>query len=374
MATMLAYPRHGILLNPSPNSHPSALPFPTESSPLFPSFAACSSRSAQSNNLYLSPPSAPSSSSGGSRSGSPSGGAPASSSSSTAAQESPRSLPRKIRFAPLPDPRRSVCVTDEGEELSWLPGASSTDGSNDSISADWPAAPADGRASPKSDSPGAIDDGSTPLAAQSPWSTPATTPATSPYPGPTPLGPASYLDYTPTPAPASPFFSKTKKLFKPLLPTKALSELKLNVSTEDVLTLGTINLFRTSSRDSTAGARPSGSRASSRERATQSDDDALGGPLGRSSSSASARKRSSIPFRRTQSYDTVQKAAPARTAPVSNGMQGQRMLNGRVYGSKRNAKNPFSNIPDKEPEFVEWGYGGMGSVKVAKECVLDAVL
>jgi hypothetical protein len=40
------------------------------------------------------------------------------------------------------------------------------------------------------------------------------------------------------------------------------------------------------------------------------------------------------------------------------------MLNGRVYG-KKNA-NPFANIPDQEPEFVEWGYGGMGSVKGAK--------
>jgi hypothetical protein len=39
------------------------------------------------------------------------------------------------------------------------------------------------------------------------------------------------------------------------------------------------------------------------------------------------------------------------------------MLNGRVYGAKH---NPFANIPDEEPEFVEWGYGGMGSVKGAK--------
>lgn len=42
------------------------------------------------------------------------------------------------------------------------------------------------------------------------------------------------------------------------------------------------------------------------------------------------------------------------------------MLNGRVYGVKRpqNA-NPFANARDEEPEFVEWGYGGMGSVKGA---------
>lgn len=41
------------------------------------------------------------------------------------------------------------------------------------------------------------------------------------------------------------------------------------------------------------------------------------------------------------------------------------MLNGRVYGSKPNA-NPFANARDEEPSFVEWGYGGMGSVKGAK--------
>lgn len=39
------------------------------------------------------------------------------------------------------------------------------------------------------------------------------------------------------------------------------------------------------------------------------------------------------------------------------------MLNGRVYGSKRQPPtDPFANVRD-EPEFVEWGYGGMGSVK-----------
>jgi hypothetical protein len=35
------------------------------------------------------------------------------------------------------------------------------------------------------------------------------------------------------------------------------------------------------------------------------------------------------------------------------------MLNGRRYG-----RDPFSNVQDQQdPEFVEWGYGGMGSVK-----------
>jgi len=45
------------------------------------------------------------------------------------------------------------------------------------------------------------------------------------------------------------------------------------------------------------------------------------------------------------------------------------MLNGRVYGSQRAAAlaaNPFATARDEEPAFVEWGYGGMGSVKGAK--------
>ena len=44
------------------------------------------------------------------------------------------------------------------------------------------------------------------------------------------------------------------------------------------------------------------------------------------------------------------------------------MLNGRVYGSKHTAAlaaNPFATARDEEPQFVEWGYGGMGSVKGA---------
>jgi hypothetical protein len=53
---------------------------------------------------------------------------------------------------------------------------------------------------------------------------------------------------------------------------------------------------------------------------------------------------------------------------ITAGRKGTRMLNGRVYGVKPppNANtdvNPFANARDDEPEFVEWGYGGMGSVK-----------
>lgn len=46
------------------------------------------------------------------------------------------------------------------------------------------------------------------------------------------------------------------------------------------------------------------------------------------------------------------------------------MLNGRVYGVKRidaQNTNMFVTAKDEDPEFVEWGYGGMGSVKAGKQ-------
>jgi len=44
------------------------------------------------------------------------------------------------------------------------------------------------------------------------------------------------------------------------------------------------------------------------------------------------------------------------------------MLNGRVYGGRRlnPSSNLFANAPRTDPEFVEWGYGGMGSVQGAR--------
>jgi len=47
------------------------------------------------------------------------------------------------------------------------------------------------------------------------------------------------------------------------------------------------------------------------------------------------------------------------------------MLNGRVYGGHKQRHsvadaNPFANARDDDLEFVEWGYGGMGSVRGAR--------
>jgi hypothetical protein len=65
---------------------------------------------------------------------------------------------------------------------------------------------------------------------------------------------------------------------------------------------------------------------------------------------------------------------PAHSNPKPNPPprhKGARLLNGRIYGVKRSnssalPSNPFATARDEEPEFVEWGYGGMGSVKGAK--------
>ncbi|KAG1790553.1 uncharacterized protein HD556DRAFT_1446078 [Suillus plorans] len=52
---------------------------------------------------------------------------------------------------------------------------------------------------------------------------------------------------------------------------------------------------------------------------------------------------------------------------------GMHMLNGRIYGSKRRPlTNLFANVRD-EPEFVEWGYGGMGSISCSSDSKYSAL-
>ncbi|KIM29133.1 hypothetical protein M408DRAFT_329135 [Serendipita vermifera MAFF 305830] len=51
----------------------------------------------------------------------------------------------------------------------------------------------------------------------------------------------------------------------------------------------------------------------------------------------------------------------AGTAGARSARKNTKMLNGHVYGA-RSANNAFQNIRDEEPSFVEWGPGGAGSV------------
>lgn len=248
---------------------------------------------------------------------------------------------RKIRFAPLPDPRRSVLVTDDGEELP-LPNADDDD--DDSTP---PASIVSGLQSPPTinvmpSSPLTLCDSNISLNSQ------AHRRATS-----LPNGSQQSLGQESLKSKKS---GKRNFLLRPFGRRRSSVE-QSSITPEEILTLGTINLFRTSSRES-------------RRSTTSTDSTASAGSntLARWASNTSSNKRSnkkSENLYRTQSLGAIgdsSRGASARSAP-------KRMLNGRVYGSKhrkgQEGPNLFANIRDEEPEFVEWGYGGMGSVKNA---------
>lgn len=134
-------------------------------------------------------------------------------------------------------------------------------------------------------------------------------------------------------------------------------------STEDILTLGTSRILR---RPRTPQPHEFGSplsRTSSTSTTTITPPARLpkrpstapdAKPRSSANSLGSGGGRHTMPP--TRNPQTTQ---PRQTFPTKSGM---RMLNGRVYGSKRHPPtNLFANVRD-EPEFVEWGYGGMGSV------------
>ena len=250
---------------------------------------------------------------------------------------------RKIRFAPLPDPRRSVLVTDDGEELP-LPNAEDDD--NDDCTP--PASIVSGLNSPPTinvmpSSPLTLCDSNISLNSQ------AHRRVTS-----LPSGSQQSLGQESLKSKKS---SKRNFLLRPFGRRRSSVE-QSSITPEEILTLGTINLFRTSSRESRRSTTSTDSTAS-----------ASSNTLARWASNTSSNKRSnkkSDNLYRTQSLgaigDSSRSGASARSAP-------KRMLNGRVYGSKHRkgheGPNLFANIRDEEPEFVEWGYGGMGSVKNA---------
>ncbi|KAI9569023.1 hypothetical protein HD554DRAFT_643651 [Boletus coccyginus] len=73
-------------------------------------------------------------------------------------------------------------------------------------------------------------------------------------------------------------------------------------------------------------------------------------------------------------YDLLARPSTAPSSPLAPPKNVVRMLNGRVYGAKRystqSLANPFDNVRE-EPEFVEWGYGGMGSVHASADVSSD---
>ncbi|TFK26452.1 hypothetical protein FA15DRAFT_667548 [Coprinopsis marcescibilis] len=311
---------------------------------------------------------------------------------------------RKIRFAPLPDPRRAVLITDDGGELPIPNGEDANQ-----IPAPLSLAPAVPTIDIQTQDTSSLSSfGSSKRNSDTDPSTTSTTPGTatpastqSDYDSSRPaspngLSPATPVSPLPTPKPAVPANqssgwpkSKGLSIFKSfkrssgsssssshsLTPTPSIDRAsnatvgRKGITTEEILTLGTINLFRASSRDS-----------------SKSSDSTAGWSLTRWASTGGGSgvpiKQFGVPLHRTQSTQSTQSyqsktpsllsgfrpsSAPAKSTAAPN-RKGTRMLNGRVYGQKRNPNttNLFANAPDAEPEFVEWGYGGMGSVKGAR--------
>ncbi|KAG9017143.1 hypothetical protein FRB90_001618 [Tulasnella sp. 427] len=129
---------------------------------------------------------------------------------------------------------------------------------------------------------------------------------------------------------ASTWSHSTKKLFKPFYKPKSEAE------------GGALGLFRSSSRDSTASSV-----------GTLTDS---GAPLGRRMSTGSS------PFDLGRNPpDPALALHPVTSENGGVATAGTRMLNGRVYGGSRYRTAIQKKEAEKEPEFVEWGYGGMGS-------------
>ncbi|KAF9072899.1 hypothetical protein BDP27DRAFT_1319597 [Rhodocollybia butyracea] len=351
---------------------------------------------------------------------------------------SPPPTPRRtIRFAPLPDPRRAVLVTDDGTELPLSPLAlegSNIDFLNANVENPSPAL-SEMSSIPASISLSALNSPTqTPLQTPQSWNVPL--PASSPIPhfektfssesdssnssnnsassysGSSPptseisSSASSMYSLTPTqsidPYPTSTGSSTPTQSMRKSSSLRSRLSSKYNISTDQLLTFG---LFRSRSKgkdkekdsdtDSVQSAQSTGwGNALTRwTSAGSGGPDHVGGvPMYRTQSTQSYKgenvrnKRSSSPHsirtprNKPRSGSTSSKLNPAHengmlsTLHTGQTKKGTRMLNGRVYGAKRTASgapiNPFANAKDDpDPEFVEWGYGGMGSVKNVRDGV-----
>lgn len=284
---------------------------------------------------------------------------------------SPPPVARSIRFAPLPDPRRSPSSPDS--PISPVSDDASSAGSSNSCPrqkrvsypvesypvAQAPLMPIAPHVTSISTDADYVSLDAAPKTTSSPrrsflgpfFRKPVITGTTSP---------TSSLSLTPTPSIDT---SQSKQASR-----------RFHISAEDILTLGTIKLFRSASRNK----RYSDDNDSSNEwelSRWNSVNSAQSAPaaslsLGRSL----ARSQNAKPPVPSSGHSSGNKRRPQSTGSATNGVsasnnkhtsrRGVRMLNGRVYGAPKLKSNPFDNIRDEEadPAFVEWGYGGMGSV------------
>lgn len=145
------------------------------------------------------------------------------------------------------------------------------------------------------------------------------------------------------------------------------------------------HLCRSPSRESTASAYSFRSVSFGRIFGTMSDSNcsssSLGNPLSRRKTVSGADSMPVSPTISLQSGLSLKPVASefgTASSPTPRGKthastrsgpptvrRGTRLLNGRIYGRRPSTAPPnyFANIRDEEPEFVEWGHGGMGSVR-----------
>ncbi|KAF8894739.1 hypothetical protein BD779DRAFT_1502678 [Infundibulicybe gibba] len=249
-----------------------------------------------------------------------------SSSSSSTAVDSDSSvvkhrMPTRIRFAPLPDPRRAVLIADDGDETP-------LDMDNDSASL--------------ASSSGSFPPDLSPSCSSSAVTTPTQS-----------------EDHSTPPSIIPAVLQKPRHSW--LRPFKKLSSSSSSLSSTNTLTQE--HLYRA----------PSNATLEQQDAASSSSPWA---PLTRWASATAGKARQPTttmgsPLARTQSTQSFKNAAKLPPPPVrpatAPSRKGTLMLNGRVYGARRPntaGANPFANARDEaDPEFVEWGYGGMGSVR-----------
>lgn len=400
MATLLIHhpyspmPRQGILLNPSPAAspayHPATLPA------LVPSNASLSSSSSSAPGEasdYFSPSKSPS------PSPAPSHSPPAPQNAPKSRNGSNHSTLRRIRFAPLPEPRR-----DE-DEIPYGPVFDNDDASHPSgeqqltlasalAAATLPlAAHADSDLTKRAHSlPSSVP--SSPAATRRPlpmepfpldpsFSQSSSDSSELPHPDPhMTIASDTGSDWDILPAlslnlggvPDSPRKGKKwSKMLKPLLgrSSSVKPPLVRTFSKEEAALInGDAQRGRSIALPSGAGSRNSSvSREASLSRDQRPGD--FGAPLDRWTSEngfgaalpISKKKRhllfgggsgnGGVPLGRTQSLTSLSgkddkkaaKARPPPPPPTNGGRRQQRMLNGRVYGAKRNPNaNPFANV------------------------------
>ncbi|KAF9239696.1 hypothetical protein BU15DRAFT_74551 [Melanogaster broomeanus] len=377
----------------------SVLLLPSYSSSSPSAAAASSSTHTMTTSILLRPPSCPHSAT---PSPAPSSNELSSSSSGSSTSGSylelhrSTSIPstRRIRFAPLPDPRRDDDLSTDNTSPTHHPQTDPKTASQSEPSTDL-LEPGLVSLSPSISPESSLSSAQSthtirPSQNQSsPYYKPSSAPTKSrsllrplsflrrsrlPSPPRSPISQSASLPASRNTSPASLARASTSVPSSPVTRTSILPRL----SAEDVLTLGTISFFRSRSGLPVVIALkdPLPLLPNTCKTATHSIVHPLLAQALKRRASSSALTPGAGGGRHVLSSQMLgssgggrsgaASAPPAmKSSPLAPPKQHVKMLNGRIYGAKRYAAqtlaNPFANVRE-EPEFVEWGYGGMGSV------------